>query len=377
MKHLHTAALLAVTIVGVSAQMDVLQERDALASGLDYVTEYYDDCSTVPTTSSTPCSSAGCTNSVVTGTFSVTDTQTITSCTKCHSDSSSGSSSTLGGSASSSPDVTITNTRTMTHCPGPSCTGSGHLTPHSGGFTTTYETVYSIFCPTGLTDQTYTLTQTYAQKPTNSDAVPTGLPSGFTVTVTACTHCGPTPITATLTVCTICHENGGGNGPATGVNVPTSSPAAPSVTGLIGAYLSNSATVSNVVGGASALNASSSTASESTGAAQGIPAGSASSPSSAVSAGDNNNSHNGDGVGQLPSVSTSVAASSSANAGGNPGVNPGVNPGGNPGGDPGGNGTPGSGSSSPKAYTGSASTLAANVIWGGILAFILGVAFWL
>ena len=367
MKHLHNAALLAVAIAGVSAQIDVLQERDALAQGLDYVTEYYDDCSTVATTRPTPCSS-GCANSVATGTVSVTDTQTITSCTKCHNDGSSSgsssggsSSSTSGGSASSSPDVTITNTRTMTHCPGPSCIESGHLTPHSGGFTTTYETVYSIFCPTGLTDQTYTITQTYAHKPTNSDTAPTGLPSGFTVTVTACTHCGPTPITATLTVCTVCHENGGGNGPATGVNVPASSPAAPSITSLVGAYSSNNATVGNVGGGASALNASSSTASESTGAAQVVPAGPASSPSNAVGAGDNNNNHNGGGVGQSSTASASVAASSSSNAGGNAG----------------GNGTPGSGSSSPKAYAGSASTVAINVIWGVTLAFILGVAFWL
>ncbi|MCJ1303733.1 hypothetical protein MMC08_006543 [Hypocenomyce scalaris] len=65
-------------------------------------------------------------------------------------------------------------------------------------YTTTYTTVYSEFCPTGLQPKTYTVTATYSATPTPPN--PTFVPPGFTATVTVCTVCGETPLTATLTV---------------------------------------------------------------------------------------------------------------------------------------------------------------------------------
>ncbi|KAI9752790.1 MAG: hypothetical protein M4579_005496 [Chaenotheca gracillima] len=82
------------------------------------------------------------------------------------------------------PESTVTNTYTSTYCP--KC-------PH---VTTTYETVYSTFCPTGLAPNTYTITETCKQ----GEQCRSGIPADFTSTVSVCTVCGPSPVTATLTL---------------------------------------------------------------------------------------------------------------------------------------------------------------------------------
>ncbi|KAI9681555.1 MAG: hypothetical protein M1829_000752 [Trizodia sp. TS-e1964] len=88
------------------------------------------------------------------------------------------------------PDIILHETLTQTYCP--DC--------HHSGYTIVYETAYEVFCPTGLSSKTYTITST------GSDSAPVAtrpagyIPEGFTVTVTRCTVCGPQPIIATLTV---------------------------------------------------------------------------------------------------------------------------------------------------------------------------------
>lgn len=66
--------------------------------------------------------------------------------------------------------------------------------------TSTFTTAYSVFCPTGLSTQPYTVTETFiglSSLPTF--ATPTSIPYGFTVTEATCTKCDTTPIIATLT----------------------------------------------------------------------------------------------------------------------------------------------------------------------------------
>ena len=69
----------------------------------------------------------------------------------------------------------------------------------AGGVVTTYTTVYSQFCPTGLEEKTYTVTESCTES-THGLPRPTGyVPQGFTVTTATCHVCGPKPVVATLT----------------------------------------------------------------------------------------------------------------------------------------------------------------------------------
>ncbi|KAF5625325.1 uncharacterized protein FTJAE_10044 [Fusarium tjaetaba] len=78
----------------------------------------------------------------------------------------------------------------------PTSTWSGNGT--GGGPHTVYTTEYHEFCSTGLRLHTYTITEA-CHKETCQPRT-TGVPPGFTSTVTVCNSCGEKPITATLTV---------------------------------------------------------------------------------------------------------------------------------------------------------------------------------
>jgi hypothetical protein len=94
---------------------------------------------------------------------------------------------------------TVTSTVIQTTCP--LCTNT-----HSGSMVhiTVYTTVYQTLCSTGLTDQTYTITETCTgPTPTwPSSMGPTYMPPGFTQTVTLCTVCNSqaSPTSVTITV---------------------------------------------------------------------------------------------------------------------------------------------------------------------------------
>ncbi|KAF5252692.1 hypothetical protein FANTH_2319 [Fusarium anthophilum] len=78
----------------------------------------------------------------------------------------------------------------------PTSTWSGNGTggvPH-----TVYTTEYHEFCSTGLRLHTYTITEDCHKEKCQPRT--TGVPPGFTSTVTVCNSCGEKPITATLTV---------------------------------------------------------------------------------------------------------------------------------------------------------------------------------
>ncbi|KAF5650593.1 hypothetical protein F52700_310 [Fusarium sp. NRRL 52700] len=115
-------------------------------------------------------------------------------------------------------------------------TGSG---PH-----TVYTTEYHEFCSTGLCLHTYTITEACHKEKCQPRT--TGVPPGFTSTVTVCNSCGEKPITATLTLpypeatptkapgkphpepCETCHDQGkpSGQPPVNPQPVP-SAPAEP------------------------------------------------------------------------------------------------------------------------------------------------------
>ncbi|KAH7168299.1 hypothetical protein DER46DRAFT_597131 [Fusarium sp. MPI-SDFR-AT-0072] len=77
----------------------------------------------------------------------------------------------------------------------PTSTWSGN---GKGGRHTVYTTEYHEFCSTGLRVQTYTITEACHKEKCQPRT--TGVPHGFTSTVTVCNSCGSEPITATLTV---------------------------------------------------------------------------------------------------------------------------------------------------------------------------------
>ncbi|KAF5703426.1 hypothetical protein FMUND_13008 [Fusarium mundagurra] len=78
----------------------------------------------------------------------------------------------------------------------PTSTWSGNGT--GGGPHTVYTTEYHEFCSTGLRLHTYTITEACHKE--RCQPRTTGVPPGFTSTVTVCNSCGEKPITATLTV---------------------------------------------------------------------------------------------------------------------------------------------------------------------------------
>jgi hypothetical protein len=67
-------------------------------------------------------------------------------------------------------------------------------------FTSVYTTSYPILCPTGTSQQMYTITETYAgasELPTFAE--PTTTPYGFTTSHATCDVCGEQPITTVIT----------------------------------------------------------------------------------------------------------------------------------------------------------------------------------
>ncbi|KAI9813054.1 MAG: hypothetical protein M1827_004274 [Pycnora praestabilis] len=127
--------------------------------------------------------------------FTEYDESTSTFCPQCSE------SSTIASSSNTTPASTPA---------GPSVTPTTQAVPNSPEkpgqevYTTTYKTVWSVFCPTGLQPSTYTITETCSGKPTPPN--PTHIPAGYGVTVSACDSCGPAPLTETLTICTICEN---------------------------------------------------------------------------------------------------------------------------------------------------------------------------
>ncbi|KAL8851142.1 MAG: hypothetical protein Q9221_003945 [Calogaya cf. arnoldii] len=132
--------------------------------------------------------------------------------------------------------ATKTNTAVSTYCP--HCTegaSPGGASPGSAptpkGPLTTYTTVYSEICSTGLQPKTYTVTEECsslgAPRPSNY------VPAAFVVTTATCHVCAETPVVATLTTPAPMAPSAApaGSAPSPAPAVPTnggSSPAAPS-----------------------------------------------------------------------------------------------------------------------------------------------------
>lgn len=79
---------------------------------------------------------------------------------------------------------TVTATDIQTYCP--PCEAAG-MTTFAGGLFTTYQTVYSKVCPTGLEEATYTVTEPCPS--TGLAREPSYVPQGFTVTTVPCSVC--------------------------------------------------------------------------------------------------------------------------------------------------------------------------------------------
>ncbi|KAI9818107.1 MAG: hypothetical protein M1827_000732 [Pycnora praestabilis] len=99
---------------------------------------------------------------------------------------------------------TVTNITTKTYCP--ECEMSKNAS--MGMLTTTYQTVYAAYCPTGLTSSTYTITESCS-----CTALPTRganyIPSGFSAyTSSVCTVCTGTAsgMTASQTIIAPCSQ---------------------------------------------------------------------------------------------------------------------------------------------------------------------------
>ncbi|RBQ68398.1 hypothetical protein FVER14953_01574 [Fusarium verticillioides] len=105
----------------------------------------------------------------------------------------------------------------------PTSTWSGNGT--CGGPHTVYTTEYHEFCSTGLRLHTYTITEACHKEKCQPRT--TGVPPGFTSTVTVCNSCGERPITATLTV--PCPEATATKGPGKPPVKPQAVPSAPAV----------------------------------------------------------------------------------------------------------------------------------------------------
>jgi hypothetical protein len=165
---------------------------------------------------------------------------------------------------------TITSTVVETTCP--LCTNTPTTPPSglSGSMvrTTVYTTVYQTLCSTGLTDQTYTVTETCTgATPTwPSSMGPSYMPPGFTQTVTVCTVCNnqASPTTVTMTVCTVC-DGGGGALPPTTTTGPLKPPPTfePSNTGAGGLH-SGTTTTTTVCPGSTLCHHTTSTTSTTT-----------------------------------------------------------------------------------------------------------------
>jgi hypothetical protein len=88
--------------------------------------------------------------------------------------------------------ITVTDITTSTYCP-----VCDEAKSNGNVYTTTYETIYSTLCPTGLAEATYTVTNVCTgSTPIN----PETLVPGFTTTVVPCPGCPSATPTVTLTV---------------------------------------------------------------------------------------------------------------------------------------------------------------------------------
>jgi len=165
----------AAAVVGASSQSNSTSMTTDQSTS--YVYSYYDDCSTVSS-----------------GPGTETNTVTSTYCSKCEMDASSSFVA-------------------------------------AGGSFTTYTTVYQEFCPTGLQEKTYTVTESCSSPhPASTASREAGyMPQGFAVTTATCHVCGPMPVVATLTTPTPAASTanaGAGPAPAPAGQTGASSPPA-------------------------------------------------------------------------------------------------------------------------------------------------------
>ncbi|KAJ8605006.1 hypothetical protein MRB53_041603 [Persea americana] len=131
--------------------------------------------------------------------------------------------------------ITVTNGVTVTYCPlcdqggaqptGPP--GSGSPPPPPGGettHTTVYTTVYESLCPTGVTQQTYTITESCTGPTPSWNTDSNHIPPDFTVTVETCHVCEATPVPKTITKPCGCKASEGVTMPP---NQPNAAPTPP------------------------------------------------------------------------------------------------------------------------------------------------------
>lgn len=141
-----------------------------------------------------------------------------------------------GGTTTSTVTVppTTTSTSTLTTAPGSAIIDTSALsyttetfyyctTPTFsaiGPFVTIYNTIYVDVCPTGgLTQVTYTITDTCGCTAETDYTRPTGCPSGFTTTEKTCTMCLGSPvITCTTPIITLASETSNPTTAAAGSN---------------------------------------------------------------------------------------------------------------------------------------------------------------
>jgi len=127
-------------------------------------------------------------------------TSTVTECFP-----SSTTSSPLAPPTPAPTQVTVT----MPACPDCDCATCAR--------TSVFVATFAVFCPSGTTRQTYTVTEVYrgmSSLPAFAGP-PTAVPYGFTTGVETCTVCGEKPVVATMTY------PSGGRPYASGMAVPT------------------------------------------------------------------------------------------------------------------------------------------------------------
>ena len=93
------------------------------------------------------------------------------------------------------PTKTVIDTVIHSYYPG-SDGGIGQYTPHTG-FLTTYTTVYDQICSTGFEPKTFTITEPCTE--TGQARAPTHLPQGFVETTVTCHVCAETPVVTPIT----------------------------------------------------------------------------------------------------------------------------------------------------------------------------------
>ncbi|KAF2480577.1 hypothetical protein BDY17DRAFT_312452 [Neohortaea acidophila] len=106
--------------------------------------------------------------------------------------------------------ITVTDGVTVTYCP-----RCEHMTMPVGpvGYTTVYTTTYEALCPTGMTQSTYTITESCTEPTPTWIPGSRHIPPGFTVTTAQCTMCAETPVPVTITEPCGCEAHEGTPGP--------------------------------------------------------------------------------------------------------------------------------------------------------------------